>query len=418
MRQTILDVLTKIRPDRVTALTDLLAEAEAYDAGEWPALPFAALPRLHFASLVVLDQKPYDPYLVFEHNFDGTFDEHLAALYAVGADGLHRIYEHCEGYAATGPGDKAAILGYLRAHVLRPQAAYVGATGRTAERINDEAALKDAIERFLDDNLAELADRPPAEIRAEIQRFVTEGPDWAWAREVPPRITTAERAARWARLIGAGLVALVLGVALLPLVMLYVVVLRIKESTDPTAIPPPSKEQVDELLGREDRIVQNHMASISVVKPGAFRRWTLRAVLRATSLVGGVAYHGRLSGLNTLHFAHWVMIDDGRRLLFLTNYDGSWENYLDDFIDRAARGLTGIWSNTKDFPRTRFLVLGGARDEPRFKAIARSTQAFTNVWYSAYPALTVQAIDESSSIREDLYTALDEKATRRWLWRF
>ncbi len=73
------------------------------------------------------------------------------------------------------------------------------------------------------------------------------------------------------------------------------------------------------------------------------------------------------------------MIDDGRRLLFLTNYDGSWENYLDDFIDKAALGLTGIWSNTLNFPRTRFLVLGGARDEKRFKAIARKTQAYTNV---------------------------------------
>jgi hypothetical protein len=141
-------------------------------------------------------------------------------------------------------------------------------------------------------------------------------------------------------------------------------------------------------------------------------------VLWVTNLVARVSYKGKLSGLTTLHFAHWVLIDNGRRLLFLTNYDGSWENYLDDFIDKAALGLTGIWSNTEDFPRTRFLVFGGAKDAPRFKAIARHTQAYTNVWYSAYPRSTVRSIDNNSAIREDLFKPLDDAATRRWLWRF
>ena len=61
---------------------------------------------------------------------------------------------------------------------------------------------------------------------------------------------------------------------------------------------------------------------------------------------------------------------------------------------------------------------GGARDAARFKAIARHTQAYTNVWYSAYPRLTVRSIDNNSAICEDLFKPLDERATRRWLWRF
>ncbi len=70
------------------------------------------------------------------------------------------------------------------------------------------------------------------------------------------------------------------------------------------------------------------------------------------------------------------------------------------------------------FPPTRFLVLDGSRDGARFKVFARDAQRYTNVWYSAYPDLTVQTIDTNSRIREDLFTSLDPAATRAWLWRF
>jgi len=205
---------------------------------------------------------------------------------------------------------------------------------------------------------------------------------------------------------------------LLPFLIIYVIALRWREITDRSEIPSPEQGRIQQLTKREDHIVQNHMASLCYVKPGRFRRATLRGVLWLANLVARVSYNGKLSGLDSLHFAHWVLIDNGRRLLFLTNYDGSWENYLDDFIDKAALGLTGIWSNTMDFPRTSFLVFGGARDAARFKAIARRTQAYTNVWFSAYPKLTVQGVDNNSTIREDLFRSLSETATMNWLRRF
>jgi len=138
--------------------------------------------------------------------------------------------------------------------------------------------------------------------------------------------------------------------------------------------------------------------------------------------VARVSTNGELSGIPSIHFAHWSMIDGGRRLLFLTNYDGSWENYLDDFIDKASGGLSAIWSNSRGFPRSYLLGLraGGSRDGVRFKAIARDKQVYSNVWYSAYPALTVQAIDGNSTIVEEMYRPLpdDEAKVREWLWRF
>jgi hypothetical protein len=49
----------------------------------------------------------------------------------------------------------------------------------------------------------------------------------------------------------------------------------------------------------------------------------------------------------SIHFARWVILPRTDKLLFLSNYDGGWERYLEDFIARAHAGLTAIWSNTR-----------------------------------------------------------------------
>ena len=105
-------------------------------------------------------------------------------------------------------------------------------------------------------------------------------------------------------------------------------------------------------------------------------------------------------------------------MLFLSNLDGSWASYLDDFIDKASTGLTAIWTNTQGFPYTKFLVKDGARDELAFKAYARNHQAPSLVWYSAYTDLTVQNIDKDSAIREQLLTPLSDEETKKWLQLF
>jgi hypothetical protein len=192
---------------------------------------------------------------------------------------------------------------------------------------------------------------------------------------------------------------------LIALLLLYLGVLRGKESRDTVQSDAADTGNLNELLKNEDQhgIAQNHMVSITIVKPGRLRRASLWAVLALINLLARAVFtHGLLGDIPSIHFAHWSMIDGGRRLLFLSNFDGSWENYLDDFIDKAHKGLTGVWGNTGGFPRTYFLFWGGATDGPRFKAYARDSMTATNAWYSAYNSLTVQGIDRNSCIREGL----------------
>ncbi|MBA3386954.1 MAG: hypothetical protein H0T95_10115 [Chthoniobacterales bacterium] len=418
MTQSVFTFVTKVNPERVQDLEIVLHEI-AGNLTNHPDLPFTALAQLHFASLVIFHDDHYGPYLVFENNVDGTPEAHLEQLCRIASKGLHRIYAHCLGYDAQGAKDCDGIRAYLQKHLVRPNAYHIGNTGRSAEKIRQESALRDGIEVHLDELVAAASGAPSAGvIRRKIQDFVRALPGSEWATSCEPRMTVLGRFLPSVSLAELALAALLFLPVLLPAVIVFVLVLRQRENSDPVETVVFDREQIQRLASAEDHIVQNHMASLCYVKPGSFRRTTLKLVLYLTNLVARVSTNGKLSGLDSLHFAHWALIDDGRRLLFLTNYDGSWENYLDDFIDKAALGLTGIWSNTLNFPRTRFLVLGGARDEKRFKAIARKTQAYTNVWYSAYPNLTVKGIDNNSAIREDLYRSLGPAETKRWLQRF
>lgn len=180
----------------------------------------------------------------------------------------------------------------------------------------------------------------------------------------------------------------------------------------------------EELLGivrREDVKVQNHMVSVTPIKDGRFRLLTLRLVLWVINLIARLtANKGSLGGISSIHFARWVITPGNKSLIFMSNFDGSWESYLNEFIDRAARGLTAVWSNTDNavgFPRTKWLVTEGARDEARFKAYARFSMVPTHTWYSAYPDLTVSNIDNNMRIRQGLFASLDPAAIEAWLRR-
>ena len=95
----------------------------------------------------------------------------------------------------------------------------------------------------------------------------------------------------------------------------------------------------------------------------------------------GKKSNGALSGISTIHFARWVIIDNGTKLLFESNYDGSWERYIDDFIDKASVGLNAIWGNCPEYPR-------GCCDIEAFKKSIRDNQVPSQFFYSAYPETT------------------------------
>jgi len=435
MTQTVLTFIAQVKPEKTGELGRLLNVIQA-DPDKNSLLPFRSLESLHFASLVLHDSQSqgYGPCLIFENNFDGTLDEYLKSL-SVYSGGLHQIYSCCKDYTISNPSDRQRLVEYLRAHAVRPNAYHIGNTGRSAKRILQENTLRDELQTQAN-NLVQSGQPTPSGALGMFQEFVRSKPEFAWVPGVGPRQAFLEWFVPQVKLALVPIIPIVaIGLAwfLLPhavtwwllgilvvLLVVALVVLRLKESNDPEQQRPADSENLRKLVRNEDQAhsVQNHMASITLVKPGWFRRVTLRTVLWVVNLLARArATHGELSGIPSIHFAHWSVIDNGRRLLFLSNFDGSWENYLDDFIDKASVGLTAIWSNTINFPRTKWLINGGATDGPRFKAVARDSQTVTNAWYSAYRSLTVQGIDNSSNVREGIFKPFDQDATKAWLSR-
>jgi len=73
--------------------------------------------------------------------------------------------------------------------------------------------------------------------------------------------------------------------------------------------PPVDPRELRKMTRREDKIPQNHMGSVVVVKPGVLRTALFRAGHLGLGLVlRVVATDGYLGSMRTVHFAHWAFV--------------------------------------------------------------------------------------------------------------
>jgi len=191
---------------------------------------------------------------------------------------------------------------------------------------------------------------------------------------------------------------------ILPVLVLW---LRWLEQRDASHDAPPiDPELLREMEQHEDRVAQNHMGSVVLVKPGILRMALFRTGHLGLGLIlRVVATDGYLGSMRTIHFAQWAFVNNASRLMFFSNFDNSWESYLDDFIEKAHGGLTLAWSSGVGFPPTRFLVLDGASHGRQFKAWARHSMTVSRFWFSAYKDYTVNQIQRQARIADGLRKA-------------
>ncbi len=183
----------------------------------------------------------------------------------------------------------------------------------------------------------------------------------------------------------------------------------------------PDPELVAEIMKRENHegYMQNHMFhSVQMIK-GRFRRIILSFAFRAVSrsLTSGIMRPGFLGDVGSAHAVRWFIPPGSDRLVFCGNYDGNWENYLEDFITKAPSGTSAIWSNSQGFPRTSNLFGEGAEDGDRLKRYARRTMMPSRCWYSAYPYLTAEQIRKQALIYDGLCRIgqRDSSSSQAWL---
>ena len=378
-------------------------------------IPFARLPMLRFARLVILDDpsladraiaapalprdEPVRLALILDG--DGTPEDLLDALVQAAAPGLAEIFAHCEGFEA------GRLRPWLETHRIQPAARYLNAPRLDPQRVREEAALHRALRAFRAAHPAMVADDLALRLRAA-------GADCPLTPVSGP--SARERVGDAAHFLLLPLLGLVLALPLLLALPVLAVMLRRREKRDPVIAPRPSRPRNRMLSEIEDHDVTNQYSAIGTLKPGQFRRWLTVVILWLIVWGSRHLYTcGRLARVNTIHAASWTFLDDRRRIFFASNYDGSREAYNDDFINKVAFGLNLSFSNGLGYPRSDWLVLGGAWHEQDFKRYLFHHQVPTQVWYKPDAGLTTYDMARNSRIRDGFDQSLDGAALRRWI---
>jgi len=418
--QVALTLAANVRPGEIESLQHLL-ETMGDGVANGSVVDLGALNGVHFARFVLLGEatdlrgEPLPASLLYMSDLDISRERHLGELVDLAGEGLDRLFGHCVGYPEGAQRTREGRLAYLRRHRVREQAFYVNTVGRTTRQIREEAELRDRIEDFLD-GAGDLRQKDRVEIRHAVQNHVEADRSLGWALRPPAGLDLGFRVRELGHLVGFPLLVLVLSPLLLLAAPVFVVLLRLHERRDPAPHLKPPPERVQELAALEDHLVHNQFAAIGFVKPGLFRRLTLIGVLYAIDYVTRHVFNrGNLAGVKTIHFARWVFLDGKRRVIFASSYDGSLESYMDDFIDKIAWGLNIVFSNGYGYPRARWLIADGCRDELAFKDYLRLHMVPTRVWHSAYGRLTCANIANNERIRAGLRGEPGREATKRWL---
>jgi hypothetical protein len=418
--QVAVTLVAHVRPGEADDLERLLATMGDGVTNN-STVDLATLEAVHFARFVLVPEttdlqgQPLRPLLIYMADVDIAPNQHLADLVDAAGTGIDELFGHCDDYPAPGQRTRERRLQYLQEHRVKEAAFYVNTVGRTREQIRREAELRANLEAFLDGN-SDLRQRRPDEIRRTVQAHVAADDSLRWARRPPAGLDLAFRLRELVHMVSVPLLLLILSPLLLVAAPFFLIALRLHERRDPAPHLKPPAELVQELAALEDHLVHNPFTAIGMVKPGWFRQITLKGVLYGIDYATRHVFNrGDLAGVKTIHFARWVFLDDNRRVVFASNYDGSLESYMDDFIDKIAIGLNIVFSNGFGYPRTKWLIADGARDELAFKDYLRLHQVPTRVWFSAYGRLTNLNIANNEQIRSGLFTQPPGGAVTSWL---
>jgi Dyp-type peroxidase family len=460
MAHSFVNIVAPIAQNDVVPLRRQIGELLGNPANEMVEKALDPKSGIHFASMHALEGSDgVRGHLLFEMTCDGESDASIAYLAARLTEPLTALFSHANDWREGND-----LANYLQRHSVRggfglfdpPGVDFAGTPGMSVARIREESELRRHVEELLAELLRDI--RPITQLRAARDSLQASSA-WSWAVQPPDAFDSSGTTGHfglarilrvgmafvktylWPFLLVLALIAgvaamqqrgvmpalctgwtflwrgllLIGGVALGSLALLYWR-LRVAEERDWISDRMISRVELAEILKRENRHLQNHMISHTVRKPGLMRlcvqKLALFAIGTITPLNGRPGY---LDKIGTIHFARWITIPGTRDYIFLSNFDGSWESYLEDFITQAHQGLTAAWSCNMGFPKTKNLFQDGATDGERFKRFARHSMTHTAFWYSAYPQISTDQIRSNARIRRGLALAETDEEAIAWL---
>jgi hypothetical protein len=425
MRHGTATVITRILPEARAGLDATLTEAARLRA----AL-FSGVPGLHFARWAVVD-------LTAPDSADGVRDERLlfgADFTVPGEDGdaaskdrdflqgfvhwlwelreqgalaasvFDSLYRACRDYPEAGLAAPDAVEAYLLRHRAEATARHVDFVYRfePPEELREAVDVLRAVNQHLDARAPLLAETPWRGGRGELPYLHRE------LRDVAKSVSATALDAGWTRRLSAARGAAAVAtlaypftryLGSLPVVMALRLGLWLRRAKTPVREWSPCAPELSATRSPpppHDALVQHPMVHVARITGGPLAARLARTALRSVDrrlrryVVG-------MNHIQTIHCARWLLHSDGdgvHHLVFFSNYDDSWEAYIDAFVDHAdvRAFLELLWSRTDGFPeKTRGALprrtwWGGWKQrlpvEP-FKAWLRGHEVPTRVWYSA-----------------------------------
>jgi hypothetical protein len=133
------------------------------------------------------------------------------------------------------------------------------------------------------------------------------------------------------------------------------------------------------------------------------RTWINRALFMIARAIPGTL--GGLLGLSIIHFARWVIIKrdqwpdlgQGKQslqndyMLFCSNFNGTWDQYIDAFSDAIPRGLDLLWYSSTRYPHSIPIS--------PFKSYIRVNQIDTNYYYNSVPGAAQRDVKAALRVR-------------------
>lgn len=398
INQNAVSLQIPIIPEQVDALVQLLnTGGNPAKAGTF--FPFEKLSEVHFARWIIAPAaKDFKASLIYAANVDGNEDDHLANVTAQLSAGLDQVLVHCIDYPVAAERTAATRLAYLKKHSLYTAGFYTGAPTRTVQQIKQERELHSALRDYVRDNGKKWVTEQDS--YNAIKNFLDDDPKWDWAKQKNKLIKKS---------ILKSIPLVLLLLALLPILIIWIILIHFIYERNAKPFGKTTNdiplEHLAAMKSQEDIIYQNQLSQVFETKGGIRRMW-LKLILWATSSLGRTFYNeGQLMGTPTIHFARWVLIDGGDRFVFFSNFDGSYDEYLGDFVDNNGWGLNAIYGAAKGYPTTLFVFAKGSYKILDFLGWGRITQVSTPMWYSAYPWDGLQQIIDRSKLRYELFNA-------------
>jgi hypothetical protein len=157
--------------------------------------------------------------------------------------------------------------------------------------------------------------------------------------------------------------------------------------------------------------INGKVYAMNVITPmRPWKTWILRSFFFVLGHVKPL--QDDLVNLSFIQFARWVIIPRDRfpwlgptqerealqydYLLFFSNFNGTWNQYIDAFSAVLSRGLNLIWRWSEKFP--------GSVPVTPFKEYIARVQFDTDYYYTAYPEATANDVKSAHIVQQALTT--------------